>query len=194
MRHSTSMIWWRHQMETSSASLALCAGNSPVTGEFPTQRPVTRSFDVSFWNKRLSKQSWDWWFETPQCSLWRHCDGVKSVDRLMFCVYSISHKICTGVLGLCFVVFIWTQYLYIHVIHLPIFFWVGWFTGPGPFAGSNPGARPRYQGSWGQHVAHLGPVGPRWPPCWLHEPCYQRCVRSVNTVLVWTVCINIHHR
>ena len=39
--------WWRHQMETFSALLALCAGNSPVNGEFPSQRPVTRSFDVS---------------------------------------------------------------------------------------------------------------------------------------------------
>ena len=35
-------------METFSALLALCAGNSPVTGEFSTQRPVTRSFDVFF--------------------------------------------------------------------------------------------------------------------------------------------------
>ena len=46
-----------------SALLALCAGNSPVTGEFPAQRPVTRSFDVFFdrlLNKRLSKQSWGW--------------------------------------------------------------------------------------------------------------------------------------
>ena len=34
-------------METFSALLALCAGNPPVTGEFPEQRPVTRSFDVS---------------------------------------------------------------------------------------------------------------------------------------------------
>ena len=32
---------------------------------------------------------------------------------------------------------------------------------------------PRQQGSWGQHGAHLGPVGPRWAPCWPHEPCYQ---------------------
>ena len=50
--------WWRHQMETFSALLALCAGNSPVHGEFPTQRPVTRSFDVFLdlrLNKRLSK-------------------------------------------------------------------------------------------------------------------------------------------
>ena len=39
--------------------------------------PVTRSFDIFFdlrLNKRLSKQSWGWWFETPSCSLWRHCN------------------------------------------------------------------------------------------------------------------------
>ena len=69
--------WWRHQMETFSALLALCAGNSAVNGEFPTQRPVTWSFDVFFdlrVNKRLSKQSWGWWFETPESSLWRHCN------------------------------------------------------------------------------------------------------------------------
>ena len=43
-------------------------------GEFPMQRPVTRSFDVYFdlrLNKRLSKQSWGWWLETLSCSLWR---------------------------------------------------------------------------------------------------------------------------
>ena len=69
--------WWRHQMETFSALLAICAGNSPVPGEFPTQRPVTRSFDVFFdlrLNKRLSKQSWGWWFETLSRPLWRHCN------------------------------------------------------------------------------------------------------------------------
>ena len=69
---------WRHQMEPFSALLALCARNSPVTGEFPSQRPVTRSFDVFFdlrLNKRLSKQSWGWCFETPPLSLWRHCNG-----------------------------------------------------------------------------------------------------------------------
>ena len=52
--------WWRHQMETFSALLALCAGISPITGEFPSQRPVTRSFDVFFdlrLNKRMSKQT-----------------------------------------------------------------------------------------------------------------------------------------
>ena len=69
--------WWRHQMEIFSALLALSAGNSPMTGEFPSQRPATRSFDVFFdprLNKQLSKQSWGWWFETPSCSLWCHCN------------------------------------------------------------------------------------------------------------------------
>ena len=72
---SKNITWWRHQMETFSALLAICAGNSPVTGEFPTQRPVTRSFDVYFDlrpNERLSKQSWCWWFETLSSPLWRH--------------------------------------------------------------------------------------------------------------------------
>ena len=64
-------------MEIFSALLAICAGNSLVTGEFPAQRPVTRSFDVFFdlrLNKRLSKQSWCWWFETPSHPLWCHCN------------------------------------------------------------------------------------------------------------------------
>ena len=62
--------WWRHQMGTFSALLALCAGNSPVNGEFPSQRPVTRNFEVFFdlrRNKRLG-----WWFETPSRPSWRH--------------------------------------------------------------------------------------------------------------------------
>ena len=64
--------------------LTLCAGNSPVTGEFPSQRPVTRSFDVFFdlrLNKRMSKQSWGWWFETPSCSLWRHCNDAVNTQE-----------------------------------------------------------------------------------------------------------------
>ena len=41
---SLVQAWWRHRMETFSALLALCVrGNSPVTGEFPSQRPVTRT-------------------------------------------------------------------------------------------------------------------------------------------------------
>ena len=75
--------WWRHQMEIFSALLAICAVNSPVPGEFPAQRPVTRSFDVLFdpgLNKQLSKQLWGWWFETLSCSLWRHCNASATSD------------------------------------------------------------------------------------------------------------------
>ena len=71
--------WWRHQMETFSALLAICAGNSPVPGESPAQRPVTQSFDVFFdlrLNKRLRKQSRGWWFETLSRPLWRHRNDI----------------------------------------------------------------------------------------------------------------------
>ena len=64
--------------------LAICAGNPPVTGEFPAQRPVARSFDVFFdlrLNKGLNKQSWGWWFETLSRSLWRHRNGAVAVSR-----------------------------------------------------------------------------------------------------------------
>ena len=67
--YSVLVSWWRHQMETFSALLVLCAENSLVLGEFPAQRPVKRSVGVSGFfylrlNKRLSKQSLGWWFET----------------------------------------------------------------------------------------------------------------------------------
>ena len=63
----------------------LC-GEFTGPGEFPTQRPVTRSFDVFFdlrLNKRLSEQPWGWWFETPSWSLWRQCnDHVTHVYKV----------------------------------------------------------------------------------------------------------------
>ena len=73
-------------METFSKLLPICAWNSPVPGEFPAQRPVTRRFDVFFDlhpNKRLSKQWKGWWFETPSCPLWRHRnDQPVSISQL----------------------------------------------------------------------------------------------------------------
>ena len=83
---SAAFTWKRrcHCMMTSSngnlfrVTGHLC-GEFTGPGEFPAQRPVTRSFDVFFdldLNKRLSKQSWGWWFETPSWSLWRHCNGL----------------------------------------------------------------------------------------------------------------------
>ena len=81
---------WRHQMETFSALLAICVGNSPVPGEFHAQRPVTRSFDVFFdlrLNEPLSKQWWGWWFETLSRPLWRHCNGTKRF------IFDIQHVV-----------------------------------------------------------------------------------------------------
>ena len=68
MSRHCHQAWRRHQMKIFSALLALCAGNSPVTGEPPSQRPVTRSFAVSFdlrLNKHSSKQA-------KGCCLRRH--------------------------------------------------------------------------------------------------------------------------
>ena len=83
--------WWRHQMETFSALLALLDGN-------PSQRPVTQSFDVFFdrrLNKRLSKQARRWWYETPSSSLCRHHNAVLSSAPLsfltcLFCIFAFS--------------------------------------------------------------------------------------------------------
>ena len=74
-QQGSGLPWWRHQVETFSALLAICAGNSQVPGEFPAQRPVTRSFDVFFDlrpNKRLSKHWWGWWFKRQSSPLWHH--------------------------------------------------------------------------------------------------------------------------
>ena len=69
--------WWRHQVEAFSALRALCVGNSTITDEFSSQRPVTRSFGDFFdlhLNKWLNKQSIPRWFETLSLSLWRRCN------------------------------------------------------------------------------------------------------------------------
>ena len=79
------MLDWqsaRHMMTSSNGNIFSVTGPLCVefTGQFPLDRPVTRSFDVLFdlrLNWRLSKQSWDWWFETPSRSLWRHRNEYK---------------------------------------------------------------------------------------------------------------------
>ena len=105
--------WWRHQMETFSALLAICAVNLPVPGEFPAQRPVTRSFDVFFdlrRNKRMSKQSWGWWFETLSRSLWRHCNE--------FSCFGIQHP------AYCFPANMMLSIWYITVLWLPCYIFI----------------------------------------------------------------------
>ena len=59
-------------------------------GEFPPQRPVTRSFDVFFdlrMNKRLSKQSRRRWFETPPLPIWRHCNENSNAE--LWCFFNL---------------------------------------------------------------------------------------------------------
>ena len=77
-------IWGHiHMMTSSNGNIFrgtghLC-GEFTGPGEFPTQRRVTRSFDVYpdlRPNTRLSKQSWGWWFQMPLRPLWRHRNEI----------------------------------------------------------------------------------------------------------------------
>ena len=83
----TTICWlqyYGYHMKTSSNRsifrvTGLLCGEFTGPGEFPTQRPVARSFDVFFdlrLNKRLSKQPWGWWCETPSRPLWRQCNEL----------------------------------------------------------------------------------------------------------------------
>ena len=80
---SSTACWVWDMMTSSNGTIfrdtgPLC-GEFTGPGEFPAQWPVTSSFDVFFdlrLNKRLSKQPWGWWFETPSWSLWRQCNGI----------------------------------------------------------------------------------------------------------------------
>ena len=72
----------RGNMKTSSNGNVFRVTGS-LCGEITVHRwiPLTKASDAELWfffhlylNKRLSKQSWGWWFETPSRSLWRHCN------------------------------------------------------------------------------------------------------------------------
>ena len=72
-----------YMMTSSDGNIFRVTG--PLRGEItghrwiPCSKAVTRSFDVSFdlrLNKRLSKQSWDWWFKTPSRPFWRHRNDI----------------------------------------------------------------------------------------------------------------------
>ena len=83
--------WWRHQMETFSALLAICAGNSPVPGEFPGQRPVTQSFDV-FFDLRLNNG----WVNNREAGDLRRCRAhydvivmLQKMHIILLCFYWI---------------------------------------------------------------------------------------------------------
>ena len=83
--------WWRHQMETFSPLLAICAGihrspvNSPHKGQW--RRALMFSLICAWMINGLSEQSWSWWFETPSRPLWRHYNETASTlgcTTLMF--------------------------------------------------------------------------------------------------------------
>ena len=85
--HAVDTSWWRHEMEIFSALLALC--NPPIIGGFPSQRPVTRSFDIFFnlrLNKRFSKQSRRRWLEISSRSLKRHCTVTNYTVKSCCCL------------------------------------------------------------------------------------------------------------
>ena len=94
--------WWRHQIETFSALMALCEGNSLVLGEFPTRRPVTQSFDVFFelrLNKRLNDTSRRRWRDAlilTSCNgerIYQNCfvslESDKSFALVVFVLWAI---------------------------------------------------------------------------------------------------------
>ena len=64
-RVTVPRYWEIHRSPVNSPRKGQC-------GEFPAQGAVTR---ICVLNKRLSKQSWGWWFETPPRSLWRNCNA-----------------------------------------------------------------------------------------------------------------------
>ena len=76
-------------MTSSNGNIFRVTGHS--CGEFTGRRwiPGTKASDAELWcfldlrpNKRLSKQSWGWWFETLSRPLWRHChDSFWSRNR-----------------------------------------------------------------------------------------------------------------
>ena len=86
--------WWRHQMETVFALLALCEGNPQEIGGFPSQKASNVGFDVFFevhLNKRINKQSSRRWFHTPGLSLRRHCNVITWLITYDFCCITKPH-------------------------------------------------------------------------------------------------------
>ena len=106
MGNSDVHLWEHYYMMTSSnGSISRVTGplcrEFTGSGDFPTQRPVTRSFNV-FFDLRLSKQSWGWWFEAPSCPLWRHRNETNSTWAWSSCMPTShpphAYKLCDMVL------------------------------------------------------------------------------------------------
>ena len=121
-KHRRLQTWWRHQMETFSMLLALCEGNPPVTGAFPSQRPVAWSFHVFFdlrLNKRLSKQTIRRSFETPSCPLWCHYDGFPKMILNPWIKIQFDRNVAWGT----------KRHITLHVMQLHVM-WFQWDMSP----------------------------------------------------------------
>ena len=108
--------WWRHQMETFSALLAICAENSPVPGEFPAQRPVTRNLFslicvwINDWvnngeagNLRRYRIHYDvtaMWISGPMQSPWKQWD-FKAIGVTWLSYYEKHNTAVTKWLSFC---------------------------------------------------------------------------------------------
>ena len=184
-------IWnWTSSMMTSSnrsifrVTGPLC-GEFTGPGEFPTQRPVTRSFDVFFdlrLNKRWSKQPWGWWFETPSWSLWRQCNDAFTVQNRSMISHIVfrtlvkgSRKkpktkqnseqyttlICSS--ALCW----WRRFIISHLLPFCSFWWRLW-AGTSGIMGFNPGQ-----------------MGQIWSVCRGQTPWFPECSSTDSTAAIW---------
>ena len=109
------IAWWRLKREHFPRYWPFYEGNPLATGGFPSQRLMTRSFDVFCdlrLNKRLRKQSRRRWFKTRSCSLWRHRIGL--VNYLLS-MYSYARGfLCTSshvLLWRCWLPWLWDYFL-----------------------------------------------------------------------------------
>ena len=87
---------------------------------WPSQRPVTLSFDVFFHlclNKQFSKQSWGWWFETLSHSLWCHCNTSCQIFEMPWCSCDVTVMKILAEKSCCLLIGLWTQWLKFHRQH-----------------------------------------------------------------------------
>ena len=85
--------WRYHFWRRWQASLFTCQQGMPGRPS-PSRHKLYLSFDLCL-NKRLSKQSWGWWFETPLCVLWRHCNDLQHLQftkrKNVFCLLLFNY-------------------------------------------------------------------------------------------------------
>ena len=102
-------------MDTFSALLTICAGNSPVTGEFPAQRPVTQSFDFFFICTWIN----GWVNNGEACDLRRHRAPYNVTVMDIVCGWLVSSLVWFTCLKRC-----------LEISNLPCVFWIScivWF-------------------------------------------------------------------